>query len=523
MSASREKKIRQNSAAQGPSEREQELQQKEKKTRRSTRVYGTIVAVVAVLAVLLLIWNSGLIQKHCPAVTVNGVSYSVPDVQYYYSTTLNSVANQYMNMFGMPPFDPSKPLDRQMFDEEKKISWRDHILDEVMKTITSDIALAEKAGAEGYKLSEDAAAEREDLIEEMNSGWAAKGYRSRSAFLSANFGPYMTYDHLIELLDRRMLAADYAMTHMEELRAAGYSEDQYADYYKEHTNDLDTFVLSQVTFRARVDTTDENGETVELTDKERDAAMEKAKAEAKANAEKFMDRLKNGEDFEKLITEFGDQVTGSYVKQPVKGAAVNDTYSEWAYDAARKSGDVNLSEYSTDSNYICYVSRFESRSLDESATATVHHILIPAAESGKDPTDEEYRTAKSEADTILGLWKAGGATEQSFADLAKDQSADKGSAANGGLIANISADSSYIPEFKDWALDPSRKPGDTGVVKNTGSSIKGWHIMYYVESGAPIWKQTAQASLLDGEFTEWKDAITDGYTAEQRFGIRFIK
>src|SRR5699024_983811 len=121
----------------------------------------------------------------------------------------------------------------------------------------------------------------------------------------------------------------------------------------------------------------------------------------------------------------------------------------------------------------------------------------------------------AEAEELLEQWKAGEATEDSFAALAQENSADTGSAANGGLISNISAASGYVDTFADWALDPARQPGDTGIVQNTGSSTKGWHIMYYVGSHDPIWKQTAFSALQSEDYDQLLADIDGSVTAQQ--------
>ena len=76
--------------------------------------------------------------------------------------------------------------------------------------------------------------------------------------------------------------------------------------------------------------------------------------------------------------------------------------------------------------------------------------------------------------------------------------------------------------FMDWVLDPSRQPGDTGLVQNTGSSTKGWHIMYFVSSGDPIWKQTAASALLNQDYEQLIADATDGQTVTQGLGMNMV-
>ena len=86
----------------------------------------------------------------------------------------------------------------------------------------------------------------------------------------------------------------------------------------------------------------------------------------------------------------------------------------------------------------------------------------------------------------------------------------------------VSKTSGYIQEFTDWSLDPARKAGDAGIIQNTGSSIKGWHIMYYVGENAPIWELTADSTLRQAEYTAWESEQVAGYEAVDGFGLKLM-
>ena len=106
----------------------------------------------------------------------------------------------------------------------------------------------------------------------------------------------------------------------------------------------------------------------------------------------------------------------------------------------------------------------------------VRHVLIkPEGDETTAYTDEQIAGAKISAEDMLNLWKTSGdISEESFIDLAKNNSAD-GSAAEGGLIADIHPYSQLVDEFLNWSIDPARTVGETGVV----TSPYGAHIMYY--------------------------------------------
>ena len=198
-------------------------------------------------------------------------------------------------------------------------------------------------------------------------------------------------------------------------------------------------------------------------------------------------------------------------------------YADWLYDAGRQSGDVTISEYDGSSNntYTYYVVQFDSRARDDSATADVRHILIGASSSGT-PTEEEFDAAEAEAQSLLDQWKAGDATEDSFAALAVQNTDDSGSRSSGGLYTGISSLDSLEPNFLNWALDASRQPGDTGLVKNESSSIQGWHIMYFVGWDDPSWMYTVKSSFKNEDVNDWLSTLTEGMEATRGSGLDYV-
>lgn len=153
--------------------------------------------------------------------------------------------------------------------------------------------------------------------------------------------------------------------------------------------------------------------------------------------------------------------------------------------------------------YAEHEAEFKEKGIDKTAGNyyDVRHILI---EIQSDAVDEGVASEYSEADweacrkaaqDLLDQFLAGEATEEAFAKLAKEHSKDPGSADNGGLYDSLTKDTGFIQGFKDWYLDESRKPGDTGLVKNTESATQGYHIMYFSGS-TPIWEVETKAAIL---------------------------
>lgn len=141
---------------------------------------------------------------------------------------------------------------------------------------------------------------------------------------------------------------------------------------------------------------------------------------------------------------------------------------------------------------------------DSGDVYSVRHILIQVADK---KTDEDWANCLLAAQKLMNEWLSGDATEDTFAAFAKEHSTDGGSKSNGGLYEGLNKDTNFVPEFKEWYLDASRKPGDYGLVKTS----YGYHIMYF--SGTePQWIYHCREAVTD-DMTQQiiKDAM-DQYT-----------
>lgn len=150
--------------------------------------------------------------------------------------------------------------------------------------------------------------------------------------------------------------------------------------------------------------------------------------------------------------------------------------------------------------YTEHEAEFATNGIDKDAGNyyDVRHILIGmegSADSEGNYDTAQWQTCLDKAQKLLDDFVAGGGTEDDFAKLAMEHSQDPGSAENGGLYSQLTKNYGFIEDFEKWYVDESRKPGDTGLVKNTESSVKGYHIMYFSDS-YPIWEHEAKSAIL---------------------------
>lgn len=169
--------------------------------------------------------------------------------------------------------------------------------------------------------------------------------------------------------------------------------------------------------------------------------------------------------------------------------------------------DAEISEY-YDQNADSYAS---SRVLKvDKPMVNVRHILVIPTEKSEDGTsytDAAWQEAEQKAQALLDEWKAGEATEDSFAALATENSEDPGSASNGGLYEDVYPGQMVDP-FDAWCFDDARQTGDTGIVKTD----YGYHVMYFVSKGEEIfWFETAKGDLRSERAADLEDALREKY------------
>ena len=167
MSASREKKARQELNESGYVDPRKAREAEEKaKERRSTRIYTAVIVAFVLLGVVL--FASGRIQASNEAketarigaesaVTIDGEDFSVNDVAYYYGSIYNTFANN-GSSFG---FDSSKSAREQQYTEGK--TWHDYFLESALDYMKESVAVAHAAEAAGFDGAEQMDAAEQSL------------------------------------------------------------------------------------------------------------------------------------------------------------------------------------------------------------------------------------------------------------------------------------------------------------------------------------------------------------------------
>jgi len=543
MSASREKQNRQAAAGKTDPKTAREAQQR-KEEKRTSLLYGIIAAAVLIAVIVSAVWRSDLIPKMTTAATIDGQSYSVPEVTYYYRTAYSNFLSQYSyftsylglntgsslknqeisesaaSMLGIElpgsdadadaDADAGTDADAETENASSGMTWHDYFLNEALDNIRVIQATLKAADAEGFQYPAGVQAQYDDNMADLKSVAAASGV-SVNQYLKANFGTGVTEKIYGEQLMRVLRYSAYANAYRDSLT---YSDDELEETYNADRNSFDHVSYETVSISGAAEsTTDDEGNTVEPTEEESAAALTAAQDAAKA----ILDGYRAGGNLEDLA----DENNGTYNSNESGTYSSGSVLSEWLYDSARKAGDSAALEDGT----IQYVVVFHDRYRDEYPTIDIRHILVQPGTGtiaeGEDGYEDEQAQlkadARAKAEELLAQWQSGEATEESFAALAMKESAD-GSKYDGGLYTEV-YQGQMVAEFNDWCFDAARQPGDTGVV----DTQYGSHVMYFSGMNMDRWKSQTADVLRDEASAEWEDSLTENITIQRsESGLKLI-
>ena len=489
MSASREKKKRQELLAGGAADPKAARAAEQKAAeRKSNMLYAAGAIAFIVIAVALFVYNSGIFQRNQTAVTIDGENYNVAKTSYYYQ----QICGNYASMFGQ---EYLQTLKTQSYDDNR--TWDDYFKEEAVNNMKFVHAASKAAKADGMSLDSDDNATIQANVDSIKSAASAAGY-SYGSYLKAVYGQYMSNSVLKSCLEDQILASKYATKYSEDNFV--YTDEEIEAYYEENKNSYDLVDGAYVSVSGTPEAkTDADGNTVEATDEEKQAAMD----EARETAEAILAEVEGGADLE---TAAGKYDRASYTGGTEMTTSTG-TAGEWLFDESRRPGDTEMLADEENSRY--YVAAFNSRKRNEAPDYNVRHILVTAENldlpDGETATEEQL-TAR--AQEILDSWDG---TEHGFAKLAGEYSQDGGSNANGGLYEDVPK-GYMVAAFEDWCYEDGRQSGDTGIVYNAST---GAHIMYFVGYGdTPYWHYACENALRNAASSEWQNSLIDATAAE---------
>lgn len=555
MSASREKKTRQDDPSGGMTEKQRRDMKEAQKAKNKKILYWVCGIVAVVLVIALLVWDSGLFQRRTAAATVGDKTYTVADVSFYYSSTQRTLA-QYAG-YGLITYDSSKSPAEQVLDATavsnlanyfgieatEGETFHDVFQREALDALQYEALMCDQAKAQGYTLSDEGKQQVEDNLQSYKDAAKQQG-TSVTKLLQANYGKYLTESVFKTRLTNAQLASEFEQ-HQKD--SYNYSDAELDAYYQDHKSDLDTYDYRVAFVSGTPEAkTDDAGNAIEATADEKAVAMQQAKAKADAMAEQVRGGTAFNEAAQQYVAETAQAqyADPEYAHYTNVGSAISaSSYGEWLTSSTHKANDVGVVEEAGGTGY--YVVQYLNSYLDKETvySVDVRHILVkaettepeptpapsesvepsettaPESTAPVEPTEEQYAAAKAKIEEIQAEFEAGDKTPEAFGALAEKYSEDPGSngsnvdngGGSGGLYEGVTHNQMFSG-FDAWIFDASRKPGDLGIVQNTQTDQWGYHLIYFQGTGPLTWKHNAQTTMQADAYQEWYDGIVGDYT-----------
>lgn len=291
-------------------------------------------------------------DPNAAAVTGNGQTLASAAINYYFVDSVRKIYNQYKSYFGADApmyisaylgIDVNQPLSSQTHDTAGR-TWSEYLLDEALYTMQANLALCEKARAEGFQLPEATGAAIENNLQNIKDYAALFGYSSPDPYLAAIYGAGATEENYRNHLYTLALASAYYDAYYKNLT---FTEAEIRQHGQDNFADCsDTQYVANVRHllvEFEGGTVDSAGGTV-YTDAD--------KAATKVEAERLLQLWKDGaateESFAALVKEHTDDLgsgdTGGLFENIHPESLYVEAFLQWSIDPAHKVGDVGIVE-----------------------------------------------------------------------------------------------------------------------------------------------------------------------------------
>ncbi len=494
-------------------------------TVRNIFIALLVVAFVAVGAYGLLTKN--VLMHTVTAMTVGEQEINAKQYKIAYKTNEMNFVSSYGSTLEMYyGVDLSRPLSGQAYGNG---TWGDYLHQMTQSSLTDTYALYADAMANGAQpLAEDDPAVTGRMA--VYSALADQYDMELDEYIKSVYGGNVKLDDLKEMAVIEATAEKY---HEDYIESLGISDSDVDARYNDNPSaylvaDYRLFSIPYETVNYTEPAEGEEPEEGAPTSAEEATRMtEDNRAAAQAKADEFLSKVTDEQSFIELAREYASEDEAAKYEDDdatlTKDASLANFESNlvltWCASSDTEPGDTNAIDVGTGVSCVYFI----DRRLPEVRTASVRHILVRASAAADDATDEEKAEAeaadaeaKAKIEAIYDEWKSGDMSEESFASLAYENSADIGSVVNGGLIEDFS-EGTMVTEFNDWVFDADRKLGDTEIVKTT----YGYHLIYFIDFGESEWRVNCRNTIESEKYQEFITDLHSKYAVEtNNYGVR---
>lgn len=515
MSASRERKLRQAQAGASMTEKEKKEAKQAKSLKVQTAVFIAVCALMVLVLVVYGILSTGIVEKNTTALKVGEHKITAAEMNYFYVNQAYTYYNEnssYISYF----ISSSTPLDEQIYDTSTGSTWADVFMDAAVTTARDTYALYDEALASGFTLSDADLVTIDSSIASLDAYATLYGFSSANAYLRAYYGRGCSTKSYREYITIQQTVSSYITQFTEDI---SYTDEELAEYEAQ-----DPLKYNSYDYRCYYIPVSDFYET-DATDEEKAAAQETAKSAAEELAsagqeseEAFIAAVnvyeaKTAEDTDSSEDEDVYDAETATLNESVLGDEISSILVDWVTDSGRSVGDceavpyMSTTEGQEDQAIGYYVTMFlGSTDNTDILTKDVRHILIYGTTEDSEQTAEDLLAEFEE-----------NPTEENFASLAEENSADTGSNTNGGLYEAVQP-GQMVTSFNDWCFNEGHVAGDYGII----TSDYGYHLMYMVGDNISYRKAMIISDYKSDVYSSWYTDVTEAYTAEFTSGASWV-
>ena len=350
------------------------------------------------------------------------------DLAYYYWNQYYSFQNAY-GMYLSYLMDTTKALEDQLSMDGEK-TWQEMFLDSGVEMFHSIAALAQKAQAAGFQLSEASEEQLTALTDTCEQSAEYFGYDSGDAYIQSVFGPSASVEGYVAFCRRLLTTSEYLQSLVD---AEELSDADVAAYYDEHAEEyaaqrVEKIDKPMVSIRhILIQPEGEQDEEGNYSDEAWTAAEQKANEVL----QEWEAGDKTEERFGELAQEYsadGSATSGGLYENVYPGQMVTE-FNDWCFEDGRDAGDYGLvkTEYGYHIIYFCAAS--EQVYWYETAKADLQRERASQLEQdAMDEFDFSEDLTQAAIFDVLAESRAQNAAAQAEAEAAQSETTDNADA-----------------------------------------------------------------------------------------------
>lgn len=257
--------------------------------------------------------------------------------EYYY----------YVNYYGLG-FDATVDLDEQIYDESTGMTWHDYFVEMAKSSLTQIAVLKAEAESVNFVMPEDYQTEYQAVVDAMPSNAANTGFADENgngdvlAYIQDSYGE----DATVEEFEAYLYDSYYVSAYSDEIYYSFTYDDAALESYFDANAD---YFASYGIEKADTPNVNVRHILIEPVADEEGNISDEAWTTAENEADRILQEWKDGEATEETFAELantysvdpGSNTVGGLYEGVYPGQMV-ETFNDWCFDSARKTGDTDV-------------------------------------------------------------------------------------------------------------------------------------------------------------------------------------